>query len=547
MFPGQPAVYMKRIAVLLLTFLLVTDGATHLSAQRRGQALIDSLQQDLANSKAEDTNKVNLLNGLSYACHSSVPDAGIRYGNQSLTLATQLGWKKGQAWANNSLGLNYMSLSNYPAALESLLKSLQLQEDLNNDTAISIVSGNIGSVYFVQGNSDKALEYYNKALKAARQTGNKGSELTDLGGIGNVYNQTGNYPRAVEYMTAAVAVARDIHDDENVARNLGNVANVYSEQKNYKAALSSNLEALAIAEQFGFKTIRAIDYGNIGETYLSIAQDSTAASNGQDKRSSLSSAIIYLSKGVAACKDIAYLAPLSEFSQQLSVAYALSGNYKEALGTYQQYVMLKDSVFSAANKEKITKLETQRAIDLKNKQIELERLAVAKKRNERGFFIGGIALLLLVSIILFRYYRVQKGLNNLLSIEKQKVERHTEELDKANHELSNTLTDLRATQQQLITVEKQKENALIRSRISQDIHDDISSELTRISWVSELAKAKMKKDEHQDIPGLLEKITGSSRDTVTKLGEIIWTVNPQNDTLTSLLAYMRTHITRFPC
>ena len=44
---------------------------------------------------------------------------------------------------------------------------------------------------------------------------------------------------------------------------------------------------------------------------------------------------------------------------------------------------------------------------------------------------------------------------------------------------------------------------------------------------------------------LLRKLTESSKEVVTNLGEIIWTVNPKYDNLPSLLAYIRNYISNF--
>ncbi len=127
----------------------------------------------------------------------------------------------------------------------------------------------------------------------------------------------------------------------------------------------------------------------------------------------------------------------------------------------------------------------------------------------------------------------------------QKVEERTVKLKAANETLSDTIQYLKETQGQLIETEKQKENEILRTRISQDIHDDISSELTKISWMSELANLKALKADMQDAASLLEKITASSRETIVKLGEIIWAVNPDNDSLESLLSYMRNYMAKF--
>jgi len=82
----------------------------------------------------------------------------------------------------------------------------------------------------------------------------------------------------------------------------------------------------------------------------------------------------------------------------------------------------KDSVFSEQNKENIARLDTKRELDLKDKQIQIDKLDIAKKRNERIFFIAGIMLLLLVILFVYRNYSLQKRSNILLSGEKKRSE-----------------------------------------------------------------------------------------------------------------------------
>lgn len=538
---------MKRCWIVLCAMLCLA-GSGPAMAKQKGQQRIDSIEAMLP-GLPEDTNKVNLLNDLSYAYSSVDAEKGLQYGKQSIALAISLGWKKGEAWAMNSIANNYLLKSDYPKALDQYFKALKLNEERADTAAICIVSGNISSIYYVQGDYAKTIEFCMKPLALAEKIGDKMIQLNILGNIGISYISQKDYTKAIEYLSKAVKIAADLNSNEDITKNLGNLANAYSKDRQYAKAMEYNFRALHLAKADGIKASVAIDLGNIGETYFTIAKDSGTITPGKyvpaSKAANLDSAISFLSQGVAGCKEIGFLAPMAEFSSELSEAYKMKGDYKAALQNYTEYITYKDSVFSAENTIKITNLETQRAIDLKNKQIEIDKLAVAKKRNERGFFIVGMGLLVLVIIIVFRNYKVQMGLNRKLSVAKRKVELRTEELDQSNHELNLTLINLKETQEQLIAAEKIKENELIRSRISQDIHDDISSELTRISWVSELAKAKMKKDEFTDMPGLLEKITSSSRETVTKLGEIIWTVNPQNDSLESLLKYMREHISKF--
>ena len=84
----------------------------------------------------------------------------------------------------------------------------------------------------------------------------------------------------------------------------------------------------------------------------------------------------------------------------------------------------------------------------------------------------------------------------------------------------------------------------IRSKISQDIHDDIGAQLTKISLMSQ--RIKLNYNTHNNLDeNLLNKIAESSQEVVSNLSEIIWTVNPKHDNLQSLLAYIRNYISNF--
>jgi signal transduction histidine kinase len=76
-----------------------------------------------------------------------------------------------------------------------------------------------------------------------------------------------------------------------------------------------------------------------------------------------------------------------------------------------------------------------------------------------------------------------------------------------------------------------------RARISQDMHDDVGASLTRISILSELAKNRAETD--RETKQWLEQITSTSRGVMEEMSQIIWALNPKNDTLEGLIAYIR--------
>jgi len=76
-----------------------------------------------------------------------------------------------------------------------------------------------------------------------------------------------------------------------------------------------------------------------------------------------------------------------------------------------------------------------------------------------------------------------------------------------------------------------------RARISQDMHDDIGASLTRISMMSELVKNR--EDVGDGARQWLGQISGTSRGLMEEMNQIIWALNPKNDNLEGLMAYIR--------
>ena len=69
-----------------------------------------------------------------------------------------------------------------------------------------------------------------------------------------------------------------------------------------------------------------------------------------------------------------------------------------------------------------------------------------------------------------------------------------------------------------------------RARIAKDIHDDLGASLTLIAVLGDLAKKERAVER-------IEKMSGTARQAVKSLDEIVWAVNPRNDTLAHLIDY----------
>ncbi|HKR07286.1 MAG TPA: two-component regulator propeller domain-containing protein [Bacteroidia bacterium] len=95
--------------------------------------------------------------------------------------------------------------------------------------------------------------------------------------------------------------------------------------------------------------------------------------------------------------------------------------------------------------------------------------------------------------------------------------------------------------QKIEQLERQREIENIRARISRDIHDEIGSGLTKIKLMSRnLSKAK----EESVTKETSAKISTASDELIKNLGEIVWTINPANDTLENIFAFVRNYISK---
>jgi signal transduction histidine kinase len=75
-----------------------------------------------------------------------------------------------------------------------------------------------------------------------------------------------------------------------------------------------------------------------------------------------------------------------------------------------------------------------------------------------------------------------------------------------------------------------------RSRIARDIHDQLGASLTQVNMLSEMIESD--KDEPAEVEAHARQISQTAVDTSRALDEIVWTVNPSNDTLEGLVNYL---------
>ena len=88
----------------------------------------------------------------------------------------------------------------------------------------------------------------------------------------------------------------------------------------------------------------------------------------------------------------------------------------------------------------------------------------------------------------------------------------------------------------LARLEQQRSLERERMRIARDMHDEIGSKLTKISFLSE--HIQLDSERSQPFNDKIQSIAQTSRDLLKTMDEIVWVVNPRNDTLDNLTTYL---------
>lgn len=433
----------------------------YLKSQNRELAKLELLNEKLKTAK-DDTNKVSLLQSISFQYNSIDPQLGIKYGKESLGLAQKLDWQTGIAKSYNSIGGNLFALGNFDEALEYFNKSLKLNEESDDKQGIANNLSNIGNIYYNLSNYSVALNYYRKALKIDIELGEKDGEADNNGNIGNIYNDLTNYKSALKYYNKALK----IHEANNnrrgiatilsnigtvyldskqydkalikfnkslqmwelfgnkfgIATNLGNIANTYNYISDYKLALAYYEKALAINEELGNKFGSAAIMGNLGGLYFSLAQDSVinklkAGKNtlDLDKKKNIDKAIHYCERATVLAKEIGSRDMLRKIYEVLDKSYAQRGDFKKAYTYQRDWIELRDSIYSVDKTKEIAKLEAVKQSQINEKEIKLKDSELTRKNNQQYVLIfgfGGGAIMLL--LVFFERRKSEKLLLNIL-------------------------------------------------------------------------------------------------------------------------------------
>ncbi len=173
----------------------------------------------------------------------------IDYHQQRLTIAREIGDRRGEGNALGNLGNAYDSLGQYQLAIDYHQQRLTIAREIGDRRGEGNALGNLGIAYQSLGQYQQAINYYQQALTIAREIGDRSGEFYSLNNLAFTYKNLQQIPQALETWQSALALSSPLKFPVEylfIGRNLGDTA---FEGENWQLAIMGYEAALDALEE----------------------------------------------------------------------------------------------------------------------------------------------------------------------------------------------------------------------------------------------------------------------------------------------------------
>jgi|GEM_PF-3870976 len=264
-----------RIAAALLFCVLCN---MCLFAQKQDQARVDSLLERLGTA-TEDMDRLNLYVQIMKTYNDFDKQAGLKFENPAMDLATKMGSKPAIADVKNVVGRIYWRLGDFDAALNYHHEAKQIFEQIDDAQKIALTIRFIGQDYADGGYYPEALKHFYDALDRYKKLGDRDNmgHLYDL--LAWVYTKQGNYVESVKNGYLALSIFEELGDKKSIALIASDIADNYVQLGNYSEALKYFKQSETMNRVKGDRLNLGYNHIMVGRVYQLMGQYSKSLKN----------------------------------------------------------------------------------------------------------------------------------------------------------------------------------------------------------------------------------------------------------------------------
>ncbi|MFK7798416.1 MAG: tetratricopeptide repeat protein [Aureispira sp.] len=432
------------------------------------------------------------------------------------------------------LGNLYTQQKKYIEALELYASNQQIAQKIKDTLLESNACLNIGSVYLIEGKWSKAANFYLKSAHLKEKVEDQQGLVDVHHNIAAVYSNQKQYDKSLEYYQKCAAYYSNNKDTTELLEVWRNIAGVYIFQKKYDQATDLLQQILVLLPQFPNPDVALNTQMNLGAVYLKkqlypkaleLFETSLQIAQHQKKHRSLVTINNFLGD-VHYClkayeQSIVYHKAALSLSQkynnleeQSSALFGLYesnkhlGHSNKALNWYEQYMVVKDSLYTIATTSSISELQAkynaqQKEQAIRQLHIENKNIALENKLKTKQLYLSllGSALLLCIIGMLWWYrYQRQKALLHQKEIRQL--------LNQQEIEILNAVVEA-----------QQKE----RIYLGKEVHDTLGSFLAMLRLQHEANKDLVDHPTYRKQYLLMEELLGQMATEVRSIAHQLYT------------------------
>ncbi len=384
-----------------------------------------------------------------------------------------------------NIGNTYFDLGEYKHAVNYHLQSLTLFDKLRSKRGQSFCLQSLGNDFLNLKQFEQAKKYFEQSFNLKKELQDKRGTITAFTGIADVYKELQKFETSEQYYNQALQISREMNLIKEEARCQFQLGMLYGRMGNGLKGRETIAQSLLLSRKAGDSTMTAKIRSELNGLRLMEKKER------ETETTFISNLNTFINSGDRAGEALEY--------SRLSEYHASRKQFDKALYYLKKHEQLKDSIEGSSVLLQMKQLEEQYKSEKKEKEIELlkkeQALNDAELRQQRANqTILGIALLsaMVIGLLLINRYRIMNRTKRQLELER------------------------------------------MRQGIARDLHDDIGSTLSSINIMSQLALNESGEAGHQ-----LKKIVSQSAHMMETMSDIVWSINPGNDSVEQMINKMK--------
>ncbi len=514
-------------------FTLILLLATCYSQAGVPESGIDSLRTYLKHPE-NDSLRVLALNRLAYELVTrSEFDEVPALVEEARAVSAKINDCYSLSFAVSNLGTYYYMQGKYAKAIDTYQESRRIALNAHSADQVAGAAVNIGNILNQLGDYESALTWYTSALKEYERMNRVDLESNLINNMAYLFYSSNDLKTGKSYIEKGFKLASHLKDETQLVGlytldgmfkqadgQLKDAETAYQKALQLAVKLNMQLEQCDLLLNLG-DVMKATGKADSAEVYYKQAI-AKSAGNGQEAVSSsyykalgalyleqgrYKESVSLLQKALSIARELESISEQMDVQEILAKAYEKSNQPALALQALKAYGQLRDSILGEEKQEAIQRLEIKYQSEKKDQNIVhlKQENSLREKEARQATLIRNLSIaaslitLLLVAIATWFYIRQTRLKRELAARD-------------------------------------------LRDRISRDLHDEIGSTLSSISFFSEYIREKT--EGQPEVSLFADRIAQSARDTMENMSDIVWAVNPSNDRLEDILKRMEQFATR---